>query len=511
MSEVRAAEPAALAGGGSAAAQMALGQRAALESESGLRPASLAGQLAWAACDGARNPYNVLVNIFVFAAYFTTVVIPDPVRGQTVWSFTEAVGALLVAIGGPVLGAIADAGGRRKPWIIACMLIGVPSMASLWFATPGMTQHLPWIMACLIGGTLCFEWSAVFTSAMLPNVAPRGRLGMLSGLGYGFANLFGLALFIFYLLAWDTNPHPLFGLSVRAHEPERAVGIIAAIWIVAFSLPMFVLTPDSPPTSRRIGRAVRDGLAELAHTLRSLKSFRNTATFLVARLLYNEGFMVMMLFTSVIAAGVLHWTPRMLVAMGVVNSIVAVSAAVFAGWLDRVTGSKAATIVFVGGCLLANIAVCSITPEMVFFVKLHGALASAATAAGMSAATGGSHGLLGALAATFPTLPDRVFLVTQNLIALFVTGGLVTSRTLMAKLSPPDRLNEFFGLYAVSGNATTFLGPLAIGIVTALAGNQRAGVAVGIVFLLAGLLLMIPVREHGGPGQRAPAASRAAV
>ena len=505
MTRVRAAERVALVGSGPLSAAPAVTETAAAEAGAGVRPASLVGQIAWAACDGARNPYNVLVNIFVFAAYFTTVVIPDPVRGQTIWSFTEAVGALLVALGGPVLGAIADAGGRRKPWIIGCMFIGVPCMASLWFATPGMTHHLPWIMACLVGGTLCFEWSAVFTSAMLPNVSPRGRLGMLSGLGYGFANLFGLALFIFYLLAWDTNPHPLFGLNVHAHEPERAVGIIAAIWIVVFSVPMFLATPDSPATSRRIGRAVRDGLSELAHTLRSLKNYRNTATFLIARLLYNEGFMVMMLFTSVVAAGVLHWTPRMLVTMGVVNSIVAVSAAVFAGWLDRVTGSKPATIFFVGGCLLANIAVCSITPEMVFFVKIHGAAAAAA------ATPGGSQGLLGALAATFPTLPDRVFLVTQNLIALFVTGGLVTSRTLMAKLSPPDRLNEFFGLYAVSGNATTFLGPLAIGIVTALVGNQRAGVAVGIVFLLAGLLLMAPVREHGGPGRRALSSSGAAA
>jgi UMF1 family MFS transporter len=154
-------------------------------------------------------------------------------------------------------------------------------------------------------------------------------------------------------------------------------------------------------------------------------------------------------------------------------------------------------MIFVAGCLLANVAVCSITPEMIFFVKIHGA-----AAAGTAASVGGGHGLLAALAGTFPTLPDRVFLVTQNLVALFVTGGLVTSRTLMAKLSPPDRLNEFFGLYAVSGNATTFLGPLAIGIVTALAGSQRAGVAVGIVFLLAGLLLMIPVREHGGTGER---------
>jgi UMF1 family MFS transporter len=486
MTQARSAEPLALAGGGAvpSAAETASAVAPA-------KPASLAGQIAWAACDGARNPYNVLVNIFVFAAYFTTVVIPDPVRGQTVWSFVEATGALLVAIGGPILGAIADAGGRRKPWLVGCMVFGAPAMAALWFATPGMTSGLFWIMACLVCGTLCFEWSAVFTSAMLPNVAPPGRIGILSGLGFSFANFFGIGLFLFYLLAWDTNPHPLFGLSVSAHQPERAVGILAAICLVVFSLPLFALTPDSPSTSRRVGEAVRTGLSDLLRTLRSLRSYRNPASFLVARLLYNEGFMVMMLFTSVVAAGVLHFTPRMLVAMGLINSVVATLAALLAGWLDRVTGSKLATMLFVGGCLLGNVAVCSITPDTVFFVKLH---AAGAAAAGAAAAP---HTLGGLLGGVFPTLPDRAFLVTQNLIAFFVTGGLVTSRTLMAKLSPPERLNEFFGLYAVSGNATTFLGPLAIGIVTAFAGNQRAGVAVGIVFLLAGLLMMIPVRESG--------------
>jgi MFS transporter, UMF1 family len=466
MPEVRSAEPLAAVGGATAASKTASG------------PASLTGQIAWAACDGARSPYNVLVNIFVFGAYFSTVVIPNPVRGQTVWSFVSSAGALLVALGAPVLGAIADAGGRRKPWLVGCLVLGAPCMASLWFATPHMTSGLVWIMVALVGGTLCFEYSNVFLSAMLPNVAPRGRIGFLSGLGYSLGNLFGIFLFVFYLFAWDRNPHPLFGLDVRAHEPERAVGMLAAAWLVLFYLPMFIWTPDSPGTSRTIPQAIRDGWRSLVRTVSSARHYRNTALFLVARLLYNEGFVVIMLFTSVVAAGVLHFTPRMLISMGLVNSVVATISGLFAGWLDRRVGTKAATILFVCGCLVANVVVCSLTPDTVFFVKLHGAALDAA---------GG----------VFPTLPDRVFLVAQNSLAFFVTGGLATSRTLMAKLSPPDMLNEFFGLYAVSGNATSFVGPLAIGIVTAVFASQRAGVAVGIAFLIFGVLLMIPVREAG--------------
>ena len=83
----------------------------------------------------------------------------------------------------------------------------------------------------------------------------------------------------------------------------------------------------------------------------------------------------------------------------------------------------------------------------------------------------------------FPTLPDKVFLVTQCSIAFFVTGGLVTGRALMAKISPRAMLNEFFGLFAMSGTATSFIGPAAIGVLTTVFHSQRAGVAVGLVFL----------------------------
>jgi len=445
------------------------------------RGASLIGQIAWAIGDGARSPYNVLVNIFIFAAYFTTVVIPDPVRGQQIWGYVSSAGALVVAIGAPILGAIADAGGRRKPWLLACILIGLPSMSALWFAVPGMSHGLGWIMLAVVGGALFFEWSTVFTSAMLPGVAPPGRIGILSGLGFSLGNLAGILVFLFYLYAWEYNPHPLFGLDLQAHEPQRAVGLVASVWLIVFSLPLFVLTPDSPATSLPAPEAIRRGLGSLLQTFRQLGSYRNIAQYLVARLCFNEGFIVMMLFTSVVAAGVLHWTPGQLLTMGLINSVIATITGVCAGWLDQRIGAKAATMLFVAGCLIANVVVCSITPDSVLFVKL---------TAQAAAPTGG----------VFPTLPDKAFLITQNLIALFVTGGLATSRSLMAKLAPPTMLSEFFGLYAVSGNAVTFMGPLAIGLITGAFHNQRAGVAAGAAFLLAGLVLMIAVREQPSSG-----------
>ena len=432
-------------------------------------------QLAWAVFDGARSPYNVLVNIFVFSAYFSTVVIPDPVRGQAMWSFVTSTAAIIVALTAPVLGAIADAGGRRKPWLVATIVIGIPSMLMLWYATPGMTSGLWVIVLALIGGTLFFEHSAIFLNAMLPNIARPERIGFLSGAGLALANVFGIILFLFFLFAWSWNPHPLFGLDPAAHEPERAVGILAALAIAIFGLPLFFFTPDSPSTRRSIPEAVRHGLRSLLETLRKIREYRNAATFLLSRIFFYEGFIVLMLFTGVFAAGILHWTATMLIVEGLINSVVAALAGLFAGWLDTRIGSKKSTILFVSGCLIGNLVLCSVTPHTVFFIPID----TAATA------TGG----------LFPTLPDKVFLVTQCSIAFLVTGGMVTGRAMMAKLAPPTMLNEFFGLFAMSGTATSFVGPASIGILTTVFQSQRAGVAVGLVFLLAGLLVLFKVRE----------------
>ncbi len=436
--------------------------------------ASPVGAFAWALFDGARSPYNVLVNIFVFSAYFTTVVVPNPVRGQALWSYTSSVGALLVAIGAPILGAIADAGGRRKPWLAATMLVGIPSMGALWYATPGMTDGLGWILVALVGGMLFFEYSAIFCNAMLPNVAP-GKVGFWSGMGYSLGNCSGVILFVFFLLAWSWNPHPVFGLNLTRHEPERAVGLLAGLWMLVFGLPLFFLTPDSPGKHLGAMAAIGDGMARLAATLRRLGEFRSVGYFLLARLTYNEGFVVLMLFSGVYAATVMHWKAESIVVLGLCNSVAAALAGAFCGWLDNRIGSRRSAIFFVTGSLFATIVVCSTTPDSAFFIRLAHPLA--------------------ALGGPFPTTPDRVFALGQMAVATFVTGGLASSRSLMAQLTPPEMLNEFFGVYSMSGTATSFVGPLAIGLVTTFSQNQRAGFAGGVIFLAIGLFLLLRVKE----------------
>ena len=437
--------------------------------------ASKLAQFCWALCDGSRSPFNVLVNIFVFSAYFSTVVITDPVKGQATWSLLTSVASLIIALTAPVLGAIADAGGRRKPWLAVCLVVFAPCMLATWWAEPRMASGLMMVAVPLIVAQVVFEYWNVFCSAMLPNVSPPGRIGFLSGLGFSLGNAMGILTFLFFLLAWSWNPHPLFGLDSATHQPERAVGVLAALCLVIFGLPLFFFTPDSPRTNRSLPQAVSQGLSQLWGTVRKIGHYKNVGVFLLSRMSYNEGFIALMLFTGVFAAGILHWNAKMLAVEGLINSVVAVIAGLFAGWLDTRIGSKRATMAFVLCCLIANVIIFSVTPNMVFFVHIDP----------IATATGG----------LYPTLPDKVFLVAQCSIAVFVTGGLVTSRAMMAKLSPKAMLAEFFGIYSLSGTATTFIGPAAIGILTVLFHAQRAGVLVGVFFLFVGFLIMFAVKE----------------
>lgn len=441
------------------------------------RAAALA-QTAWVLLDASRSPYVVFVNVFLFSAYFTTVVIPDSVRGQVVWSWITVATSIGLALAAPLLGAIADAGGRRKLWVAGCVIVGVPSMCALWLATPGMNgAALTWVIAALILSNLVFEFHAIFSSAMLPSVAPPGGIGRLSGLGFAIGNMLGVGLFLFFLFAWLWNPSPWFGFDLGAHEPERAVGIVAAICLVAFGLPAFFLIPDTRGTARGPFDAIAKGVRALAHTVVKVREYSNVAMFLLARMIFNEGFVGLVIFTGVFAAGILKWSADMVIVQGVLNSITAMLGGFVAGWMDTRLGSKRSTMIFLVAMVILNVLLVSLAPGQLLFMDV--------------AAWGGPGGL-------FPTWPDVMFVCVQLLVAFSVTGGFVTARSMMAKLSPPAMMNEFFGLYALSGTATSFIAPLAIGVVTEIFQSQRAGVAVGIVFLLSGLALMVAVKEERG-------------
>lgn len=429
-------------------------------------------QWAWAFYECARNPFYVLINIYVFSAYFVQFVVGDPVWGQALWGYTLSAAALIIACSAPILGAIADAGGRRKPWLLACIALAVPAIAALVTARPGMGGAAWPIVIALVLANVGYELSSIFYNALLPLVAPRHRLGSVSGLAYALANLSGVVLFGAYLLgvSWAGEGFPEI---IAQHWPERVTPAVVAAWFALFSLPILLRVRDAAATDRPTGTVVREGLARLRTSVRRLRALPNLFAYQLARMVFNEGFIVLMMFMGVFSAGVLGWTAFQLSVLGISLSVVATLGSFAGGWLDDHLGSLRTLQVCIWGSITANLLLISITPSEVLFLAVDPT----------------PHG------GTYPRVADWAFCVTEAFAAFFVTAGLVSSRAMLAKLSPPEALNEMFSLYALSGTATSFLGPLTIAILTQLAGSQRVGLAAGLVFLGLGLLLLRRLRH----------------
>lgn len=460
-------------------------------SVAGTDAADARGQFSWALFEWARNPYVVIITIYVFAPYFSNEVVGDPVRGQSILGYTNSVAGFFIAVLGPILGAIADQSGRRKMWIAFFVALIVPGTFGLWWALPAgsMVGLGVFTLAVFIFlNSVAFELSAVFHNSMLPHIAPHERIGGLSGLGLALGNLGSLIILVFMLYAfalpgvydWPFLPDaPLFGLDQSSHQHARISGPIVAVWLILFSLPLFLFTPDIKRPTQKMNQVVRDGVHSLWMTVLKLRQYQNVATYLCARMLYNDGKTAVLIFGGVFAAGVFGWDTAHMLIYGIVLSIFAVAGGIVGGWLDDTLGSQRAILISIGMTCVGILVTVSMAPSYIFFFVPIDPNAPPLWAFPF-----------------FDSVPEALFVGLAIVNAIFITAAYANSRTMMARISPPSMVTEFFGLYALSGTATAFLGPAVVGFFTDMFNSQHAGFASVLILLVSGFLLMFLVKEE---------------
>jgi len=437
--------------------------------------------VGWVLFDWAQQPYFTLITTFVYAPYFASAIAPDPARGQALWGFSAASAGLAIALFSPVLGAIADAAGRRKPWIAAFGAVYVAGATVLWLGRPGDPSAVALVLITYAILAVGAEFTAVFNNAMMPSLVPPERLGRLSGTGWAVGYVGGLVSLVIVLGFLAANPQsgktllgftPLFGLDPATREGDRAVGPLSAIWFIVFVLPLFLFTPDQP-RARPLREAVGHGLASIAGTLRRLPDNRNVATFLLANMIYADGLVGMFAFGGIYAAGTFGWGTIQIGMFGILLTMTGALGAWLGGELDDRLGPKPVILGSLLMLILAAIAILSTGREHVLFW----------------------------LTVT-PPVPGAIYSGTAEkffvCIGLFI--GLVAgpvqaaSRTLLIRLAPPGQIAEFFGLLALSGKVTSFMAPFLVGVVTAATASQRAGMAVLVAFFGVGALAVSRVR-----------------
>src|SRR6478752_3389661 len=193
--------------------------------------------VSWIFFDWAAQPYFTLITTFVFAPYFAGFVAPDPASGQALWGFATAAAGLMIALMSPVLGAIADASGRRKPWIAVFGLLLVIGSSLMWFGKPGDPSVIPPLLLAYAIASVGVEFATVFNNAMMPTLVPPDRIGRLSGTGWATGYIGGILSLILVLGFLAASPEtgrtlfglaPLFGLDRVTHEGDRISGPLTA-------------------------------------------------------------------------------------------------------------------------------------------------------------------------------------------------------------------------------------------------------------------------------------------
>jgi len=380
-----------------------------------------------------------------------------------------------------------DRYGPRKPLLAAVVLLMVPLYAALWGVMPGGPVGTAGLLLILIGTGLLFALTEVLHNALLVPAAGT-RAAEASGLALALGNLVSVGLLVALLwgfalpgtVDWPFVPSaPLFGVDQATHEPDRLTGPIVAASLGTGLLLILLFVPDMRRTGLSLAQALAGAPRDLWAMARRLGEVREATIFLVARMLYADGKAAILLFGGVLAAGVMGWGTRAMLAYGILLSILAVLGGLLAPRLDRALGPRNAVLVEIGATVL-------------LFVLL--LLTAPGRLAGVPVATAPLFD------GPFFTTPAEIgFIALGGLSAIAITAAYASSRTLMTRLVPPERLGTFFGFYALSGTATAWLGPLLVAFGTLRFGSQQGGLAMALLLLVAGFLLLLKVRPAGRP------------
>lgn len=443
----------------------------ASELETGPGKSSKGRALAWASWDWGSAAFNAVMTTFVFTVYLTSKAFGGEDNASAVLGAALAVAGFAIALLAPVTGQRSDAGGRRKLWL-GVNSAAVAILTALCFFVFPRPEFLLLGVSLIALGNVFFEFAGVNYNAMLAQVSTPHNIGKVSGFGWGAGYLGGIVALLIVLQLFVQPAFDWFGASTQDSLNIRLVAVFSALWFLVFALPVLFAVPELPRSTQaaRLGFFASYGL--LFRRIKAIYATSpHTIYFLLASAVFRDGLAAVFTFGGIIAAGTFGFALSQVIFFAIFGNVVAAVGAVIGGFLDDKVGPKAVITGSLVGLLIAGTAILALgNGDYVFF--------------GMQWAG------------------STTFWVFGLFLCLFVGPAQSASRAYLARLAPHGESGELFGLYATTGRAVSFLAPalftLCITVATPLvpAGQaQRWGILGIMVVLLAGLLVLLPVKS----------------
>ncbi|CAM4305981.1 MFS transporter [Nocardia ninae] len=420
------------------------------------------GQVAaWGLWDWGSSAFNAVILTFVFSVYLTDKVgddLPGGISPSAWLGWALGLAGLVVAVTAPVSGQRFDATAKRKRSLAVLTALCIASMTLMFFVHDD--YHYLWLGLVLLGlGSAFFELASVPYNAMLRQVSTPATVGRVSGFGWAmgyFGGIFLLLICYFGFIAGEGDTRGLLGIPTDDGLNIRLVAIVAAVWFAAFALPVLFTVPELPRTDADPGAANAGFFASyriLARDLRELwVTDRRTATFLIASAIFRDGLVGVFTFGAVLAVRVYDIADSDVLLFGIAANVVAALGAIVAGRFDDRGGPKIVIVVSLVSMIICGLALLVVSGPLMFWI----------------------FGLL---------------------LTVFVGPAQSAARSFLARLAPPGREGQFFGLYTTTGRAVSFLAPTLFGLFVWLFDADRAGIIGIVLVLVLGLLALLPVRS----------------
>ena len=410
---------------------------------------------AWAMYDWANSAFQTTVITAVFPRFFADYAAAGlpPTAATQRFAWASTIAAVVVAILGPVLGAIADYRAAKKRLLGFSLAVGVIATTMMAFIGRGEWEFAA---AVFIVGNIAMAASLVFYDSLLPHLAAPEELDRVSTAGYAVGYVGGGALLIVNLV-WILSPHT-FGLPDAAAATKLSFISVAAWWLL-FSIPLFRRVPEPPAIAGQApaGSLLTVGFQLAWRTLRELRSYPNALLMLVAFLLYNDGIQTMIRMSSIYGAEAGIDANAQIAAFVMVQFVGIPFSFLFGSLAGRI-GAKPA--------IFLSLFVYTIVSFIGYFLS-----------------------------------QTWHFFVLAFLVGMVQGGSQALSRSLFARMIPRDRSSEYFGFFSVFEKFGQIFGPLVFAAAVTMTGSSRAAVISVILFFIAGAAVLSRVDVAAGEAQ----------
>ncbi len=391
--------------------------------------------------DWANSPYSTIIITFIFSSYFVNVIAENKVQGTSLWGWTIALSGIFIALLSPIFGLLADA--RKKvsrTIIVLSTLIVCFGSFLLWFAMPSVNFIIYTLIIIFLTNTF-FEFSQVFYNARLLEFKSTLSLGKFSGIAWGTGYLGGILCLLLVLILLILPENSFLGLNKDKYEHIRFCGIIVCVWYLIFSIPFLTNYEHQKVDKKKLS------FSKLLKLLLKTMKEKDKFNFLVARMFYTDGLITLFSFGGIYASGVFNFSFYEIIYFGIALNISAAIGSFLLGYLEDIVGIKKILSISLTGLISLAFLILVIDSKLLFWVL------------GVS-------------------------------LGFFIGSIQSSSRTALITVSGEKDLNQMFGLYAVSGKVTNFLGPMLVASFTSYFESQRAGMASILIFLIIGLILL---------------------